>query len=146
MCTQCSFWHRPTRDGTGCEAHAVWWVIRLIILLCAVVIAALVALVVAAVNWAMKRLKQHEQARTVCVFVMKRSNINIIPLGDGLVASTHCLEFDGKLAVETESKELLCVGNASRGKVKVQLVESEKEREKATYRAQPDFVMLVRPA
>ena len=67
MCTQCSFWHRPTRDGTGCEAHAVWWVIHLIILLCAVVIAALVALVVAAVNWAMKRLKQHEQARTVCL-------------------------------------------------------------------------------
>ena len=77
---------------------------------------------------------------------MERSNVSFISLGDGLVASTHRLEFDGKLAVETESKELLCVGNASRGKVKVQLVESEKEREKATYRAQPDVVVLVRPA
>ena len=95
MCTQCSFWHRPTRDGTGCEAHAVWWVIHLIILLCAVVIAALVALVVAAVNWAMKRLKQHEQARTTCVFAMERSNVSFVSLGDGLVANTRLLVLDG---------------------------------------------------
>ena len=50
------------------------------------------------------------------------------------------LVFDGKLPVEAEAKELLCVGNASKGKVK--LLANEKEAEKATYRAQPDVVVL----
>ena len=54
------------------------------------------------------------------------------------------LAFDEKLPVGAETKELLCVGNESRMNVKVQLVASEKEREKATYRAQPGVVGLER--
>ena len=26
-CTTCTFWHRPTRDGTACEEYAVRWVV-----------------------------------------------------------------------------------------------------------------------
>ena len=48
-CTKCSFWHRPTSDGTACERHAVWWVV----LLCVVLVAGLVVII--AVNWGMKR-------------------------------------------------------------------------------------------
>ena len=101
---------------------------------------ALVAFVVAAVNWGMKR-KRQKQALTMRVFVMDRSNVNFVSLGDGLVASTKQLVFDEKLPVDAEAKELLCVGNKSRRKMKIQLVASKKEREKAKYRAQPVVVV-----
>ena len=90
---------------------------------------ALVAFVVAAVNWGMKRQKQNEQALTMCVFVMDRSTVSFVILGDGLVASTKQLVFEGKLPVDGETKELLCIRNASRGEMKVQLIASEKETE-----------------
>ena len=73
-----------------------------------------VTLVVAAVNWGVKRRKRHEQARTVCVFEMERSNVNFVSLGDRLVASTKQLVFDGKLPFDGETRVLLCVGNESR--------------------------------
>ena len=44
MCyTACAFWHRPTGERTGCEAHAVWWVVL-------IAVAAAVALTVVAVR------------------------------------------------------------------------------------------------
>ena len=67
-CTKCAFWHGPTLDGTAREAHAVWWLILLVVLLCAVALAVLVALVVA-VNWLMKRQRAEDWAGTddVCL-------------------------------------------------------------------------------
>ena len=75
---------------------------------------------------------------------MDHSNVSFVPLGDGLVASTKQLAFDERLPVDAEAKELLCVGNASRGRVKVQLVASEKEAEKAAVRVAPDVAVLER--
>ena len=46
---------------------------------------------------------------------MDHSNVSFVPLGDGLVASTRQL-FDGKLPVDAETKEFLCVGKVSRGR------------------------------
>ena len=71
------------------------------------------AVIVNAVNWAMKR---HKQERTTHVFAMDRSNVSFVPLGDGLVASTRRVAFDGKLPVDAEAKEFLCVGKVSRGR------------------------------
>ena len=47
---------------------------------------------------------------------MDHSNVSFVSLGDGLVASTKQLAFDGKLPVDAEAKEFLCVGKVSRGR------------------------------
>ena len=64
----------------------------------------------------------------MCVFVMKRSNVSFVPLGDELVSSTKQPAFDEKLPIDGETDALLCDGNESRRKIKVQLVASQKER------------------
>ena len=47
---------------------------------------------------------------------MDHSNVSFVPLGDGLVASTKQLAFDGKLPVDAEAKEFLCAGKVLRGR------------------------------
>ena len=47
---------------------------------------------------------------------MDHSNVSFVPLGDGLVASTKQLAFDGKHPVDAEAKASLCVGKVSRGR------------------------------
>ena len=47
---------------------------------------------------------------------MDHSNVSFVPLGDGLVASTRRVAFDGKHPVGVESNEFLCVGKVSRGR------------------------------
>ena len=73
------------------------------------------AVIVTAVNWGMKRHKQ-AQAGGRRVFAMDHSNVSFVPLGDGLVASTRRVAFDGKHPVDAEAKESLCVGKVSRGR------------------------------
>ena len=51
MCyTACEFWHRPTGERTGCEAHAVWWVVLIAVVAAVALLAAAVALTVVAVR------------------------------------------------------------------------------------------------
>ena len=76
---------------------------------------------------------------------MDHSNVSFVSLGGGLVASTKQLAFDGNHPVGAEAKELLCVGNASQGKMKTQLLVGE-EAEKATVGVAPDVVVMCRPA
>ena len=47
---------------------------------------------------------------------MDHSNVSFVSLGDGLVASTRRVAFDGKLPVDAESNEFLCAGKVSRGR------------------------------
>ena len=82
--------------------------------------------------------------RTVCVFPMNRSNVRFVGVGDGVCVNTRSVVFDGSIPVGAESRALLCVGNAGKGKVKVQFVASTEHSEKVTYRAEPAVVTLER--
>ena len=50
------------------------------------------------------------------MFAMDHSNVSFVPLGDGLVASTRRVAFDGKHPVDAEAKASLCAGKVSRGR------------------------------
>ena len=100
VCTRCTFWHRPNPSHTGCESHAVWWVILLAVL---VVVACFIIAVVAIaqlVRWFMRLKKRQQQKRTTCVFAMKNSNISFVSLGSGVVVSQRRVECEGKLSVD----------------------------------------------
>ena len=108
--TKCTFWQTNMRRDGG-DAHTVWRVI----LFCAVLIVAFVAVVVDAVNWAMKRLRQHERhehARTT-FFAMDHSNISFVPLGDGLVASTGNLSLSRSSLATGRQKSSFASGTAT---------------------------------
>ena len=73
----------------------------------------LVTIVVVAVNWAMKRQRQHERRRTTSAFATGYSDVSF-SLGDGLVAITPCLEFDRKLQPMERQRSSTAQLNASR--------------------------------
>ena len=59
VCTACTFWHRPTADGTGCETHAVQWVII------NVVAAVAVASTVVAFLCILESIREYSRPKTI---------------------------------------------------------------------------------
>lgn len=79
-------------------------------------------------NLGTKKHARNEREKTTYVLAMARSNISFIPLCDGLVTSEKTAAIVGKLLVDGEALVLLCIGNASRGRMKVQLVGAARRR------------------
>ena len=61
--TACAFWHRPKAAATAAR-HAVWWATVIAVLIGIVLFAILFAFIVFAVNWGMKKRRQHERGKT----------------------------------------------------------------------------------
>ena len=111
----------PNARRGGCDARAVWLVI-------------LVA------------VAKQDQERTACVFAMSRSNVAFAPLrGDAcVVASTDAGVFgDGPIPIGAETKALLCVGNAGRRRLQVQVVGKD-DNDMYTLRVVPKVAVLRR--
>ncbi|ELP93685.1 protein serine/threonine kinase, putative [Entamoeba invadens IP1] len=145
-CTKCTFWHIPSENGSSCETQAVWWFIVLVLLFVFFV----VFVVIVALYFTVKKMIAHklkkEQEKTVCVFKMSRSNIRfIMKLSSSLCSNKRKLIFpdneNQEICVCQESKELLCIGNLTKGRVKVQL-SAKTGCEKYTIRTNPELIIL----
>ena len=78
--------------------------------------------------------------KTICVFNMKRSNVEFTKLNDILVTNKPILSFNDEfdeIPVMTETRTLICIGNISKNNLKVQFSVVEGcdiyEREKLFY-------------
>ncbi|ELP94565.1 protein serine/threonine kinase, putative [Entamoeba invadens IP1] len=145
-CTKCTFWHIPSENGSSCETQAVWWFIVLVLLFVFFV----VFVVIVALYFTVKKMIAHklkkEQEKTVCVFKMSRSNIRfIVKLSSSICSNKNKLVFpdDEKQEIDVcvESKELLCLGNLTKGRIKVQL-SAKTGCEKYTIRTNPELIIL----
>ena len=74
---------------------------------------------------------------------MKNSNVSFVSLGSGVVVSHRRVECEGKLSVDEEHRELLCIGNESRHNQKVQLLVNSRNHKKL-FRVFPEGVVLER--
>ena len=140
-CTSCSFWRQPSHDGTKCIKHAVWWVITIAILV--VVVFITIALVVAAcIAFRVARRVVNSTREKTCVFKMSRSNVVFVSTKlKGIVANKTSLYFDHQqLPIDCESMELICIGNTSKRKIKIQFV--SKDEEKFIVKTTPGAVTL----
>ena len=100
VCTHCAFWHRPNASRTGCESHAVWWVILLGVLVVLVCFVLAVVLIAGLVRWFIGFKKRQKQERTTCFFKMDRSNVRFTSLGSGLCTSKQTVCFEDSLPLD----------------------------------------------
>ncbi|ELP89959.1 protein serine/threonine kinase, putative [Entamoeba invadens IP1] len=143
-CIKCSFWNEPSLDGTYCEKHTVWWVILVIVLFIIIVLTLFIILLVFTVKHILKKIHTKELEKTTTIFKMEKSNINFVPLANHICVSSKTLNFNSEIdeiPVESETKMVFCVGNASRNVLKIQFTMTT-QIDKFTIRVSPEVVML----
>ena len=111
----------------------------LVVLVCFVLAVIIIA---GLVRWFMRFKKRQKQERTTCFFKMDRSNVSFVSLGSGILVSQRCVELEGKLSLTEEHRELPCIGNESKHKLKVQLLVNSRNFEKAAFRVSPEVAIL----
>ena len=124
-CTKCSFWHEPDDKGTGCDSHVVWWFIVIIALLIFIILLIVIIFAFRIVISILNRLKEKKVREEYSVFDMKYTNIKFATLGDGTIVTNKkeiLFEEDEKetIEVDKENRQLICIGNKSSRKLKVQ--------------------------
>ena len=140
--TRCTFWHRPDGSRARYESRVVWWVISLAVV---VVVACFVLAVVAIaglVRFFVHLKKRQKQVLTTCLFQIDRGNVHFTSHGSVLPTSTQTVIFEDRLPVDSESRELVSIGNNGRDKLKVQLLVNNRNFEKAAFRVFPETVVL----
>lgn len=146
-CSECSFWHTPNRNGLECISHVEWWMIFVIVMLILVVtlvmIGVFIYLIYKFIGW--KRFKKEREKNTI--FNMKYSNVTFIQLANGpVVTNKKMIEFitdsdNEEIPVDEETKELICIGNDSRNKIKLQF-SSKQNSYKYQLRILPEVVTI----
>ena len=95
----------------GCEAHAVWWVIFIIVVIGLLVLVAAIVCVVVLVNRIMRKVRVEKQRAMTCIFTMSRSNVVFVAAKSfkDVVLNKQIVAFsdDGAVPVGATSKELL---------------------------------------
>ncbi|ELP88833.1 protein kinase, putative, partial [Entamoeba invadens IP1] len=87
------------------------------------------------------RNEEKRKEAQVCVFLMKRSNVTMIPLPNGIVSSAKEIKYDETLPVLEESKGLICIGNNSKNTLKIQLTTMNTQH-KYLIRTEPKIVTV----
>ncbi|ELP86082.1 protein serine/threonine kinase, putative [Entamoeba invadens IP1] len=142
-CTRCSFWYVPSSDGSYCEQQIVWWVVLISILFCFLSIVFILISLYYFIKKIVKKNKMIEMENKMTIFDMNRSNVSFTRLGT-LSVNLPFVDFNSdstELPVNTESRQLLCVGNSTSDTLKVQITTATCE-EKYTLRVLPPVAVL----
>ncbi|GAB1226950.1 hypothetical protein ENUP19_0312G0002 [Entamoeba nuttalli] len=142
-CQKCSFWYGTNEEGTECHKEVVWWMIMIIIIIIVIIIIITIVMIIMMVNYIMKRKEKKEQEKTTTIFKITQSNIKFIPLGDGILTNKKEIEFQEgeKIQVNEEIRELICIGNSKKEKMKIQ-ISSKEENEKYSIRTNPNVIII----
>ncbi|ELP89851.1 protein serine/threonine kinase, putative [Entamoeba invadens IP1] len=146
-CAQCADNFKVNTEGTQCNKKTNYGLV--VVLLVVLTLLFLVFLfVVTYTNFYLFNKKQKkDRERGVCVFPMKKSNILMKVLGNNIftnkteICFNEVDDFEDLLKVNVESRELLCVGNSSKGVLKIQIT-TQSSSEKYTIRTEPKIVSL----
>ncbi|GAB1228111.1 hypothetical protein ENUP19_0374G0022 [Entamoeba nuttalli] len=142
-CQKCSFWYGTNEEGSECHKEVVWWMIMIIIIIIVIIIIITIVMIIMMVNYIMKRKEKKEQEKTTTIFKITQSNIKFIPLGDGILTNKKEIELQEgeKIQVNEEIRELICIGNSKKEKMKIQ-ISSKEENEKYSIRTNPNVITI----
>ncbi|GAB1228268.1 hypothetical protein ENUP19_0389G0001 [Entamoeba nuttalli] len=142
-CQKCSFWYGTNEEGSECHKEVVWWVIMIIIIIIVIIIIITIVMIMMMVNYIMKRKEKKEQEKTTTIFKITQSNIKFITLGDGILTNKKEIEIQEgeKIQVNEEIRELICIGNSKKEKMKIQ-ISSKEENEKYSIRTNPNVITI----
>ncbi|KAL7714433.1 Protein serine/threonine kinase [Entamoeba marina] len=142
-CTKCSFWYTPNLDKTGCNKHVVWWVIVIMI-----IIILFVGIIMGLIFYFLTKIvvEHHfrkRQNKNANIFLIKNSDIVFTKsLDSSIVVDKTNINFDQKeIGVNKETRDLICVGNISNKKIKVQF-SVKKGCDKYEIRTNPQLITI----
>ena len=145
-CSSCTFWHKPSKDGTTCNSHSEWRFIVFIVIFIVVIIIATIILLYFIIKKLIERKQEKKLEETTTIFKLKYTNIkfsnNITK-----VISTNITEikfedeeFNSEIKVNIETKALLCIANGTKHNVKIQI--TSMANDKREIRVEPDIFVL----
>ncbi|MBQ9790523.1 MAG: protein kinase, partial [Clostridia bacterium] len=147
VCLECAEGYELNDDSSGCRAETsnTGLIVGLSVgfgglFLMIIVITVIVVVILVIIQ----RRKEEEKMRNVCVFSMKRSNITFFALKEGVYTNKGELRFDediAELPVEEETRELICIGNRSGERLKIQFTTKE-GCDKYQIRTEPQIVSM----
>ncbi|GAB1227632.1 hypothetical protein ENUP19_0347G0012 [Entamoeba nuttalli] len=142
-CWKCSFWYGTNEEGSECHKEVVWWMIMIIIIIIVIIIIITIVMIIMMVNYLMKRKEKKEQEKTTTIFKITQSNIKFISLGDGILTNKKEIELQEgeEIQVNEEIRELICIGNDKKEKMKIQ-ISSKEENEKYSIRTNPNVIII----
>ncbi|BFU21946.1 protein kinase domain containing protein [Entamoeba histolytica] len=142
-CWKCSFWYGTNEEGNECNKEVVWWMIMIIVIIIVIIIIITIVMIIMMVNYIMKRREKKEREKTTTIFKITQSNIKFIPLGDGILTNKKEIELQEgeEIKVNEEIRELICIGNDKKEKMKIQ-ISSKEENEKYSIRTNPNVITI----
>ncbi|ELP87709.1 protein serine/threonine kinase, putative [Entamoeba invadens IP1] len=144
LCWECADGYKLSDDKIECFANTNYGVVVGLPVVCVAVLVVIIISIVIIVFLFVLRKKDNKHAENVCVFKMSRSNIMMTKLDGDILSNKNMISFgdeDDKICIETESRELLCVGNSSKSNVKIQITTKDK-CDKYKIRTEPQIVTL----
>ncbi|BFU23026.1 cysteine surface protein putative [Entamoeba histolytica] len=141
-CWKCSFWYGTNEEGNECNKEVVWWMIMIIVIIIVIIIIITIVMIIMMVNYIMKRKEKKEREKTT-IFKITQSNIKFISLGDGILTNKKEIELQEgeEIKVNEEIRELICIGNSKKEKMKIQ-ISSKEENEKYSIRTNPNVITI----
>ncbi|ELP87063.1 tyrosine protein kinase, putative [Entamoeba invadens IP1] len=87
-------------------------------------------------------MQQKEIEQTTTLFKMSCSNITFIPIGDDVIVNKTEVSFGEEIDVNSQQRELLCVGNTSKHNMKIQITTKSATIEKYEFDSNPKIIVL----
>ncbi|ELP92393.1 protein kinase domain containing protein, partial [Entamoeba invadens IP1] len=130
LCDKCEGNRIPSDDGLSCVDQPNYILIISVTVALIFIVFAIIITSILIVYLTKLKHKKNEERKKVCVFNMKKSNINFSKLSKKLVVNLPELIFENdsndnrettEIPVSEETRELLCIGNISKNNLKIQL-------------------------
>ncbi|ELP84382.1 protein serine/threonine kinase, putative [Entamoeba invadens IP1] len=145
LCWECADGYKLSDDKIECFANTNYGMIVGLLVVCVVVFVIIIITTVTLVVLILVfNKKDDKHTENICVFKMSRSNIVMTKLDGDILSNKNEISFGNesdKIQIETESRELLCVGNSSKGNMKIQITTKDKI-DKYAIRTEPQIVTL----
>ncbi|ELP83812.1 protein serine/threonine kinase, putative [Entamoeba invadens IP1] len=126
LCTKCEEKYKPSDDGLSCKKEPNLALIISLPVVFFLLLVIFIATTIVIIFFLYLHLKEKKKMINVCIFPMKKSNIHFFKINEWLVSNKKVLEFENNdtqnesIPVDKETRELLCVGNKSKNRMKIQ--------------------------
>ncbi|ELP84792.1 hypothetical protein EIN_076110 [Entamoeba invadens IP1] len=144
VCTKCSDGYELSSDKLECDKSFNYWLVIVLPVACVVLILLiLISSIIIVIN-IVNKSEEKSITKNLCIFKMNRSNIVMTKIGEDVFSNKQEISFgdqNDEIDIGVESRELLCVGNGSKSRLKVQ-ISTKTDTDKYTIRTEPQIVTL----
>ncbi|GAB1224199.1 hypothetical protein ENUP19_0180G0018 [Entamoeba nuttalli] len=145
-CSECSKGYILDDEETGCieKKKNIGMTIGITIGAFIIVLIIVIIITVIITIFYIQHKKEKKKMDNICVFEMKRSNIKMNEFYGVICSNINEINFNSngdKIKVNEETRELICIGNNGKNRIKVQFT-TQDENDKYNIRTEPKIITL----